>query len=81
MCVPLLRPRDVPRQVFDRGGILARKAVGLRLGAGFVDQDSGIGGKAGEGEDGAFVYRYNFADCSRILEPATNNYMSTIERW
>ena len=43
----------------------------MRLCAGFVDEDAGVGGEAGEGEDAAFVDGYNFTDGSRILEPET----------
>ena len=37
--------------------------------SGFVDEDAGVGGEAGECEGaGVGVYRHDFADCARILE-------------
>ena len=39
----------------------AREAVGLGLDAGLVDEDTGVGGEAGEGEDAELVDRHDLA--------------------
>ena len=55
--------------LLDGLGVLERQAVGLRLHAHFVDEDAGVGGAAGEGEDATFVDEQDFTDGSWILEP------------
>lgn len=67
--VLLLRSGDVAGEVLDAGGILAGEAVGLGLDAGLVDEDAGVGGEAGEGQDGSVVHRHDLADRSGVLEP------------
>ena len=70
LSVLLLSPRDVAGQVLDRGGVLACETVGLGLSAGLIDEDAGVCGKAGEGQDRAIVDGDDLADRSGILQPA-----------
>lgn len=66
--VLLLRSGDVAGHVLDAGSVLAGEAVGLGLDAGLVDEDTGVGGEAGKGQDGPVVHRHNLADRSGVLK-------------
>lgn len=69
LCVPLLHAGDVLCDVLDGDGVLDGETVRLRLEAGLVDEDAGVGVESREGEGDVVVQQLDLGRRDpRVLE-------------
>jgi len=64
----LLNLGEVSRQVIDRRRIFHGQSVRLGFYPYLIDQDAGIGGQAGKGQDAAIVDRDDLSNGSGVLQ-------------